>query len=66
MARLIAKRPTAMKKRDKNVGLVGYGDKVLHLDNTQPRKEQQKENIGPKAHTSFTSQWISTNQYTVE
>ena len=38
MAKLMAKRPMVMKKRDKNGGPAGYGDKSLRLDNTQPRK----------------------------
>ena len=38
MARSMARRPTTIKKRDKNVGPTGYGDKGFHLDNTQPKK----------------------------
>ena len=38
MARLMVKRPTVMKKKDKNAGPMGYKGKGPCLDNSQPKK----------------------------
>ena len=48
MARLMAKRPTAIKKKGKNVGPASYKGKGPCLDNAHPRRDKRKKTQAQK------------------